>query len=289
MEDENQDIVYLKNNLDGAVPTELAKEIIKNVIEQASMLKVCKREPMTSDTKDLPYLADSGSASWTEEGELIETSIPKFEYPRLKAKKLSVIIPVTNEKMNDSVISVLETLKQAIADAFANAIDKATIFGIDSPFDTNIINSIGTNKIVFNGRISDSLSECMGIVEANKFSCNHILMGLEEKKILRTLANDNNYKDLISLKEAYDTPIEYVREFDNTKSLAITGDFSKAIIGTREGIQYKVLDQATIKSGDKTIYLAQQDMIAIRATMRMGFVVADSKAFSMIEPLPDTQ
>lgn len=289
MEDENQDIVFLKENLEGTVPKELAKEIIKNVIEQASMLKVCKRESMTSNTKDLPYLADSGSASWTEEGELIETSVPIFEYPKLKAKKLSVIIPVTNEKMNDSVISVLETLKQAIADAFANAIDKALIFGTDSPFDTNIISSIGDNKIVFTGKIGDCLSDCMGIVEGNKFSCNHILMGLEQKKVLRKLANDNNYKDLISLKEAYDTPIEYVREFDNTKYLAITGDFSKAIIGTREGIQYKVLDQATIKSGDKTIYLAQQDMIAIRATMRIGFVVVDSKAFSMIEPLPDTQ
>ncbi|NFF80927.1 phage major capsid protein [Clostridium botulinum] len=276
------DTTFLKDNLTGTVPVEISKEVIKNVIDQASILKVCKHEGMTSDAKTLPQLTDSGSASWVKEGEMIGTTLPKFAYPQLKACKLAVIIPVTNEKNNDSVINVMEEIKQAMADAFATAIDQAMIFGIDSPFDTDLIKSIGTQKITATDRLDTDLSNAMGLVEDNKYNCSNILMGTSQKKVLRALSNDSKYKGAITLTDAYDTPIKFVRNFDDKKSLAITGDFSKAVVGTRDGIEYKVLDQATIKSGDTEINLAQQDMIAIKATMRLGFVVVDPKAFSMV-------
>ena len=113
------DTDFLKDNLSGTVPLEISKEVIKNIKEQASILKVCKMVPMTSDKKTLPRLADSGSATWVKEGEQIGTTIPSFEYPQLKACKLAIIIPVTNEKVNDSVVSVMEEIKQAMADGFA--------------------------------------------------------------------------------------------------------------------------------------------------------------------------
>lgn len=276
------DVSFLKDNLSGTVPLEISKEIIKNVIDQASILKVCKKEPMASDKKTIPHLTDSGSATWVKEGESIGTTIPQFDYPQLKACKLGVIIPITNEKINDSVSSVMTEVKQAMADAFATAIDKACIFGIDSPFDTNLVDAIGTQKIVFSDSWDTSLSNVMGLVENNKYNCNNILMGLSQKKIIRLLANDGTKKSSITLNNIFETPIEYVRDWDDTKALSITGDFSKAIVGTRENIEYKVLDQATIVSGDETINLAQRDMIAIKATMRMGFVIVDPKAFSMV-------
>ena len=280
------DTSFLKDNLVGTVPLEISREIIKNVINQASILKVCKIEPMTSDKKTLPHLTDSGSAAWVKEGEQIETTIPTFDYPQLKACKLAVIVPVTNEKVNDSVVSVMEEVKQAIADAFATAIDKACIFGINSPFDTNLIDAIGSNKIEGTNSLTDNISQAMGLVENNKYNCSNILMGVSQKIALRGITNSGSYKGYITLSNAFDTPIEYVRDWDNTKALSIVGDFSKAVIGTRENIDYKVLDQATITTGTgedaKTINLAQNDMIAIKATMRLGFVVVEPKAFASI-------
>ncbi|WP_154826715.1 phage major capsid protein [Clostridium butyricum] len=280
------DTTFLKDNLSGAVPTEIAAEVIKNVIDQASILKVCKRENMTSDKKILPRLTDSGSASWVGEGEKIETTLPKFEYPQLKACKLAIIVPVTKEKINDTIISVMEEVKQAMADAFATAIDEAMIFGVNSPFDTNLITAIGTQKVNATSNLDSDLSNIMGLVEDNKYNCSNVLMGTSQKKTLRALANDNKYKGAITLQSAYDTPIEFVRNWDNAKSLAITGDFSKAVVGTRENMDYEILREATIESGTgenkETINLAQRDMIAIKATIRLGFLVVDPKAFSMV-------
>lgn len=278
-----EDKTFLKDNLAGTIPLEISREIIKNIKDSASILKVCKLETMTSDKKTLPRLSDSGSASWVNEGEAIKTSVPKFEYPELEAKKLAIIIPITREKINDSVVAVLNEVKQAIADSFAAAIDKATIFGTESPFKTNLITAIGETKIKATSGFDADLSNAMGLVEGNKYNCSNVLMGVNQKKVLRALANDNKYKGAITLNSVYETPIEFVRDFDDKKALAITGDFSKAIIGTREDITYEILKEATIQNSDRTtLNLAQQDMIAVKATMRLGFVVADPKAFSAV-------
>ena len=94
----------------------------------------------------------------------------------------------------------------------------------------------------------------MGLVEDNKYNCTNILMGTAQKRVLRELANSNSYKGAISLSSAYETPIDFVRNWDNTKSLAITGDFSKAIVGTRDGMTYEILKEATIESGGAVSY-----------------------------------
>ena len=107
-------------------------------------------------------------------------------------------------------------------------------------------------------------------------------MGTSQKKVLRALADDNSHKGAITLSSAYDTPIEYVRNWNDTKALSITGDFTRSVVGTRENMEYEILKEATIKSGADTINLAQRDMIGIKCTMRMAYLVADSKAFSMV-------
>ena len=142
------DTNFLKDNLNGTVPVEIAKEIMKNIIDQASILKVSKKIPMASDTMVIPKLVNTGSAGWVNEGEEIGTTLPTFDYPELKAKKLAIIVPITREKINDSVANVINEVKQAIADMFAASIDKACIFGVDTPFNTSLFSSIGSRKVV---------------------------------------------------------------------------------------------------------------------------------------------
>ncbi|SUQ39614.1 hypothetical protein CNEONATC25_00042 [Clostridium neonatale] len=109
-----------------------------------------------------------------------------------------------------------------------------------------MLTAIGTQKITATSNLDSDISNAMGLVEDNKYNCSNILMGTSQKKVLRALSNDSSYKGAITLSSAYDTPIEYVRNWDDTKSLAITGDFSKAIIGTRKNIDYEILREATI-------------------------------------------
>jgi hypothetical protein len=57
---------------------------------------------------------------------------------------------------------------------------------------------------------------------------------------------------------------------------AIAGDFSLGIVGVRQDLTYKVLDQAVLSDDTgKVIYnLAQQDMVALRITGRLAYATA---------------
>ena len=56
----------------------------------------------------------------------------------------------------------------------------------------------------------------------------------------------------------------------------LVGDFSQAVYSIRQDITFKVLDQAVIQdpsSGEILYNLAQDDMVALRVTMRLGWEV----------------
>jgi HK97 family phage major capsid protein len=58
---------------------------------------------------------------------------------------------------------------------------------------------------------------------------------------------------------------------------AIAGDFSKVVIGVRQDVTYKILDQAVLTDdqGAVVLNLAQQDAVALRVVFRVGYAVAN--------------
>ena len=64
--------------------------------------------------------------------------------------------------------------------------------------------------------------------------------------------------------------------WDPTEALMIVGDFHQLVYSIRQDVTYKVLTEATIvdPSNKQVVYsLAQQDMVALRAVMRLGWEI----------------
>ena len=64
--------------------------------------------------------------------------------------------------------------------------------------------------------------------------------------------------------------------FEHEKALMIVGDFSQLVYAVRQDITFKILTEATIvdPSTKEVVYsLAQQDMVALRAVMRLGWEI----------------
>lgn len=64
--------------------------------------------------------------------------------------------------------------------------------------------------------------------------------------------------------------------WDKTKSVLVAGDFSQAVYAIRQDVTYKVLTEAVIQdpsTGDILYNLAQDDMVALRVVMRLGWEI----------------
>lgn len=288
---------YLKDELAGFVPVEQAKEIMKDVARGSSILRLSKVSTMESDTKKIPVMTEGAGAYWVGEGERIKTSKAQWIYPELKAKKLAVIIPVTKEKLNDTTIDVFNELKESIAEAFYKAIDAAALFGTNSPFAKNIMQCIeaAENTIeIGTGETFDlDVSDAMALVEEAGMDVNGFAAKVGIKNTLRKLRDNNGnqlYAEGVNGKEFYNEPIEFVRNgaWDKTKAEIIGADWDKSLVGIREGIEYEILKEATLEGtldeDEKPISLAEQDLIGIKATMRLGYLPVKDEAFCAVVP-----
>ena len=296
---------FMKDELEGFVPKEQAAEIIKKVARGSSVMRLSKLENMTSETKKFPVMTSGAGAYWVGEGERISTSGATWIFPEVKAKKLAVIIPVTKEKLEDSSIDVFTELQDSIAEAFYQTFDKAAIFGKDSPFATSIlggIDSVGA-EVVDNSSVNLDLSasDVMAKVEDAGYEVDGWTASIGLKNRLRKLRDSSGapiYVDGTDQTELYNQPIEFVRDgaWDKDKALAIAGEWKYSIVGVRDGISYEILKEATLQgtldADGKPLSLAEQDMVAIKATMRIGYLCVKPEAFAALIPSgsvePDT-
>lgn len=293
------DTTFLKDNLTGFVPVEQAAGIMKEVARGSSLLKLSVVEPMTSDTKQFSVMTDGPGAYWVGESERIQTSVATWIFPQMTAKKLAVIIPVTKEKMNDSTINVFEEMKPAIAEAFYKAIDAAAFFGTGSPFAKNIVGvataagntiELGTNGA---NKLDLDVSDLMSMIEdagedVNAFTAHYGIKNSLRK--LRDTSGNALFVPGVDQNEFYSNPIEFIRNgaWDRADAEIIAGNFNYSLVGIREGIEYTILTEATLQNvtmaDGKPLSLAENDMVAIKATMRIGFLPIKDEAFAILTP-----
>lgn len=291
------DADYLKDNLTGFVPVEQATEIMKDVARGSSILRLSKVEPMESDTKKIPVMTDGPGAYWVGETERIKTSVATWIFPEMNAKKLGVIIPVTKEKLNDTTINVFAELRPAIAEAFYTAIDAACLFGTNSPFSKSIFDVIddtgNTIEVGTNAKLDLDISDVMALVEDAGLDVNGFSAHYGIKNSLRKLRDENGaplFAAGTNQNELYNNPIEFVRNgaWDKTKAELIAANWNYSLVGIRQGIEYEILKEATLQSvtmsDGKPLSLAENDMVAIKATMRIGFLPIKDEAFAALVP-----
>ena len=285
----------LSANLSGFIPTDLASGIIADTTRGSAVMGLANIIPMATPEKKFNVLASGAGAYWVGEGEKIQTSANAYIQASMVAKKLGVIIPVSSEALNFSTVDVFSEHKKQIAEAFAVKFDQAALFGVDSPYG---VGKSVYEKIVATGNeftlgsvvgqeIGGDLSDLMALVEADGYDVNGFAGPVTMKNRLRKAKDDAGnqvFRDLTkdSPAEIYGSPLAYVRNgaWDATKSNLIVGNFDNIYVGVLQGIEYSVSKDATVG----TINLFEQDMVALRATMHIAFLVVRDNSFASLKP-----
>jgi len=251
------------------------------------------------NTRRITALGSTLSTFWVDEGEKIGSSQPGFSIVTLALKKLGVIVPMTDEIVEDSGIDLTGLVAQLIREAIDREVDLQFFVG-DGTVWTGIFNdtSIPTDELTANDDGADIRPEhILALADNTPLGVNgRYLMHRTVLSKVRTLrqnadgTGDYMYNPIGSGSEAYGTlngyPVELVEAAPTyaqtlgtaTPNLPIMmfGDFKRGVAyGEKSDVRLKVLDQATITDvdGETVINLAEQDMIALRAIQRVGMKV----------------
>lgn len=288
----------LSSNLSGFIPTAVASNIIADVTRGSAVMALAKTVPMTGPERVVPVMTSGAGAYWVGEGEKIQTSTATWIYPKLATKKLGVIIPVTREALNFPTIDAFAEIRPTIAEAFAVAFDKAALFGANSPYGTGMsiyekavaVGNEFTFGSVVDQQLGGDISDLMALIEADGYDVNAFAAPVSMKNSMRKAKDDNGnliFRDITkdAPAELYGQPLAYVKNgaWDAAKAKTFAGNFDYCLVGVLQNIEYKISEDATLGTGETAINLFEQDMVALRATMHIGFLVVKDAAFASLK------
>lgn len=281
---------------DPLVPTPVSAEIIQELPKSSAALRLFRTVPMSTKTSRQPVLSTLPSAYWVSgDTGLKQTTSADWDNVTLTAEELAVIVPVPEAYLDDAQVPIWSEVRPLIAQAFAKALDGAVFFGTNAPtsFGTSVYNhamAAGNVKVKNAGSTTlyANLTGAGQAVAEDGFAIRGWaaepgfqwqLLGLESatEKLPVFQPPQGGFPDTMP-GSLFGYPFVEVDNggWDATEAHIIGGDFSKAIIGLRQDISFKVFTEGVISDGDGAVVLnlMQQDSVALRAVMRTGYALA---------------
>lgn len=273
-----------RKDAEALIPEEEIEGIIQGTIKQSKALSLFKKLPnMTSGTEKMSVLNSLPIAYFqTADTAMKRTTEMAWNNKYIYAEEIAVIVPIAEATLDDSKYDLWGEIKPRLTEAFGKLIDAAIFTGAGKPANwrEGLIKSINQVGAVITPASGDDLykqvSDAMGKVEESGYDVTGILGGVSLKKAFRDLrATDGNP---LNTNEISSLSREYVDNgsWDKTLAKLIVGDFSQAVYAIRQDITFKVLTEGVIQDPvtGKILYnLAQQDMVAIRCVMRLGWEI----------------
>ncbi|WP_339165379.1 phage major capsid protein [Siminovitchia sp. FSL W7-1587] len=301
----NPDNVLLQNAKTGQIPKEQGTLVLKDIISNSVMMQLAQYEEMTKQEKEFQYLAEGVGAYWVGEGEVIRTSKPQWLTAKMVAKKLGVIVPVSREFLKYTLSSFFAEVRPLIAEAFYKKFDEATILNVDNPFTQSLQQAVASSEHIVEGDISgDTFFKLTDFVNDAGFDINAFVSKKQNRSLLRNIVDGYKQKDgtITDPQRLYDrtnntldgSPVVDFESNEMKKGELFAGNFNYVRYGIPYNLNYAISEEAQLSSivdeKGNPINLFERELIAIRATMDVGFMVLKDDAFAKIQPaeVPET-
>lgn len=283
-----------RTGAESLIPVQESNEIIQGVITQSAVLQRGRKlANMTSRQYKMPVL-DMLPIAYFVNGDTGQKKTTKQAWDKkfITAEEIAVIVPVPEAVLDDSEYDIWAEVKPRIIEAFGKVIDAAILFGVDKPasWRDDIVATATTAKSVVNLGADDNLyDKIMGVdgVIAKVENCGYFVNGhmadISMRAKLRELKDTTGnplFKSDMQSGTNYSLDGSSMNfpnngSFDKNKALMISGDFSQLVYAIRQDITFKLFAEGVVQNPDGTIAynLMQNDMVALRAVMRLGWEI----------------
>jgi HK97 family phage major capsid protein len=286
------------------IPEDVSAEILNNLPTMNPVMQLARRLPnMSRAQRRLPVLGSFATAYFVSgDTGLKQTSEVSWENKYIDAEELAVIVPVPEAVLDDADFDIWGQVRPEIERALSAAINGAVFYGTNIPasWTTNlgaaglVAGATAASHTISAAAYTDLYEAILGetaggtdglfmLPEADGFMVTGSIAHMSMKGKLRNVRDADgmpifktNMQDATRF-ELDGTPLFFPTDGSvvPASSLLISGQWDQLVYSMRQDITYKVLDQAVIQdnAGNIVYNLAQQDMVALRAVMRLGFAL----------------
>lgn len=292
-----------RNSLSGLIPEEVSREILQGAVAESAVLKMARRLPNMSsktlainvlDALPTAYFVNAEASGTTASNDAFkQTTKMAWDKKKIYAEEIAVIVPIPEAVLDDANYDIWEEVKPRLFEAFGKKIDAAILFGEDKPTtwrDGVVPASIAAGNNV--AATADVFADIMGEdgliakVEEDGYIPNGVMGAVKLRSKLRSVRDDNGgliFKTDMQGATRYaldgmDTYFPNNGAFDPSQALAIVGDFDQLVYAIRQDMEFKIFTEGVIQNpstGAIEYNLMQNDMVALRAVMRLGWEVAN--------------
>jgi HK97 family phage major capsid protein len=284
------------------MPEDASREILQAVTSQSFVLQLARRMPdMPRGERRIPVLNVLPSAAWINgDTGLKETTEVAWRNVFLVAEELAIVVPIPNSVIADAGYDIWGQISPQIATAFGRKIDQTLIYGSSDlsygyPKPSNdwpegIVKGATSAGHVVSLTTQPDLYEALlgeagaaSFVEADGYVINGHIAAMSMMAKMRG-TRDANGQPIFNTNPMQDMQYSLMGttlRFPNngsinpTKSQLICGDWNQMIYAMRQDITYTMHQDGVISDerGNIRYNLMQQDMVAMRVTMRLAWAL----------------
>jgi len=289
------DINRTTNNM--ALPSDLSQEVIQKTQEESAVMRLARQIALPGRGVTIPVITGDPTAEWVAESAAKPVSNGTPATKLMSAYKIAVIETFSKEFVRDAQ-ALYDALVERLPRALGGVFDNTVIGAVQKPgnnFD-NFANCTAQSILNANNQTYLGLVAADADIATNGGLMNGIALSSQARGLLLS-ATDTTGRPLF-LASANDGVVDRVLgvpTYFNKKMykagtsgspgtpaiVGVAGDWSQAMYGTVSGVEISFSDTATLTSGNDTINLWQQNMVAVRAEIEVGFR-ADTNCFNLL-------
>lgn len=281
-------------NAAALIPEAVTKEIINGVRKSSVAMRLMRKLPnMTTNTARQPVLSMLPQADFVngDAGMKVTTNVA-WDKKVMTVGEIAAIVPVPQAVIDDAEYDIWGEVKPLLVEAFGRVFDRQ-VFSERNPKapaewpDPLIPAAIEAGNTVALGTGVDyaaDVSELYTKLEDAGYEITALAAQRSFKGKLRNMRDANKqplYQQLTSDQPGvlYGVPVDFVAPgtWDKSLATAIAGEWNNAVYSIRQDMTFQIFDTGVISDEEgKIVYnLLQQDMVALRAVMRIAWQVAN--------------
>ncbi len=290
--------IISRTDADALISEEYRDQIIQGALTSSTVMQLGNRVSNFSkaqarvpvlDTLPLAYFVNPSDTGLKQTTELT------WANTYFNVEEIAVVVPMPEAVVDDADFDIIGQAMPRISEAFGTVFDNAVLHGTNAPasWPTDITAgavaagnnlSLATQEALPED-IYDTIMGTGGLlsqVEADGYMVNGHVAAISQKAKLRSLRATDGvpiFNSTVQGATQYQldgAPVYFPRNgFDAASTLQIAGDWSQLYWGVRQDMTFRVFTEGVVTDnlGAIVYNLMQQDMIALRAVMRIAWAL----------------